>query len=317
MTSIAFFSAKGAPGATTTAMLVASLWPRQVLLADCDPAGGDVGLRLPSPEGRPLDLYQGLLSLLPVARRSLSPEVVLEHAQSTLGGGEVLVGLSGPEQALAGGPVWSTIAAALGELTDRDTILDVGRLDARSPVLPLVTSAQLAVCVVQATLSGVYASRARLRTLLPALVGSDGSGPRVGFLVRAADARQAESAASVIHSEFPNLAYLGHLVTDPVGAGIFDSAPVSRPERTLLVRSGAQLVGNLTAELDRMLHARTRPAASAPNVPAGGYAAPAEPESTPAAATESRVLTRVEARRAAKTRRFSRRTRDAAESGQQ
>ena len=42
MSVIAFFSSKGAPGTTTAAMLAASLWPRPALLADCDPAGGDL-----------------------------------------------------------------------------------------------------------------------------------------------------------------------------------------------------------------------------------------------------------------------------------
>ena len=277
MTTIAFFSAKGAPGTTTAAMLTASLWPRPVLLADCDPFGGDMGLRLPTPEGRPLDLFTGLLSLLPIARRSLQPETVLQHAQQSLGGGEVLVGLSGPEQAAAGGPVWSTLADAFAALTSHDTILDVGRLDARSPVLPLVTAAQLAVCVLTASLSGVYAARARLRTLMPFLVGSDGSGPSVGVVVQAADPREATDAFSVIQAEFPQTVYLGHLVTDRQGARMFDGLPVSRPERTLLVRSGAELVATMTGELSRRLIPSQRPQQQ-PEPAAGGYAdSPAQP----------------------------------------
>ena len=307
MNAIAFFSAKGAPGTTTTAMLIASLWPRTALLADCDPYGGDVGVRLPTPDGRPLDLFRGMLSLLPVARRSLEPHTLLEHAQATLGGGDVIVGLSGPEQAAAGGPVWATLADAFAGLTDRDVVLDLGRLDARSPVLPLALSCQIVVCVVQGSLSGVFASRARLRTLMPSLVGMDGGGPTIGILVQAADRHEADSAASVFQSEFPNVAYFGHLVTDRQGARIFDGEPVTRPERTLLVRSGAQVVGALTAELDRRQFAgarRAQPAVTA------ATDAPAEVD----AVTEAPARTRSEARRAAKSKRFSRR-RDSAESG--
>lgn len=252
MSSVAFFSAKGAPGVTTAAMLVASLWPRAALLADCDPAGGDIGLRLPTPHGRPLDLGKGMLSLLPVARRSLDPDVLLEHAQQVLGGGEVLVGMSGPEQAAAVGPLWATVAGAFGGLSSHDAIIDVGRLDSRSPVLPLVAVAQLAVCVVQGNLSGVFASRARLRTLLPALIGNDGAGPRLGVLVQSDDRREAAAAGSVIEAEFPTVAYFGHLATDVNGARIFNGQPVSRPERTVLVRSGAEVTATLHAELDRM-----------------------------------------------------------------
>jgi hypothetical protein len=292
MTTLAFFSAKGAPGTTTTAMLVASLWPRPVLLVDGDPYGGDVGLRLPSPDGRPLDLFQGMLSLLPVARRTLEPEALLDHVQPTLGGGEVIVGLSGPEQAAAGGPVWSTLADAFAGLTGHDVIMDIGRLDSRSPVLPLALSAQVVVCVVQASLSGVYASRARLRTLLPSLVGMDGAGPTIGIIVQSTSKAEADGAAAVILGEFPAIAYFGHLITDPNGARIFDGLPVSRPERTLLVRSGAQLVAALTQELDRRLAARTRRLEATTSV---------EP---PPVGTPTR--TRSEARAQAKRKRFSR-----------
>ena len=113
------------------------------------------------------------------------------------------------------------------------------------------STAQVAVCVVQATLAGVYASRTRLRSLLPSFTGIDGSGPSVGVIVQAKDKREAEQAAAVIQEEFPQVLFLGHLVTDPQGARIFDGQPVSRPERTLLVRAGVDVVAALTDELAR------------------------------------------------------------------
>lgn len=302
MNTITFFSAKGAPGTTTTAMLVASLWPRPALLADCDPNGGDVGLRLPQPDGRPLDLLRGMLSLLPVARRSLAPEALLDHAQTTLGGGEVLVGLSGPEQAAAGGPVWATLGEAFTALPTHDVIVDAGRLEVRSPVLPLVLASQLAVCVVHSNLSGVFASRARLRSLLPSLTAMDGSGPSIALLVQSEQQRDAESAAAVIRDEFPQVAYLGHLTTDRQGARIFDGLPVSRPERTLLVRSGSAAVGALTAELDR----RTSGRPQAHPAEAAVQHAPAPTRTGDASLTEDRPRTRSE-RRQAKSKRFGRR----------
>ena len=39
---IAVAADKGAPGVTTTAVALAAVWPRPVLLAECDPAGGDL-----------------------------------------------------------------------------------------------------------------------------------------------------------------------------------------------------------------------------------------------------------------------------------
>jgi hypothetical protein len=273
MSVVTFFSSKGAPGTTTGAMLAASLWPRPALLADCDPAGGDMGLRLPTPDGRPLDLGRGMLSLLPVARRSLDPDVLLEHAQQVLGGGEVLVGMSGPEQAAAVGPVWATIAGAFSAISSHDVIIDLGRLDSRSPVMPLAASAGLGVCVIDSSLSGVYSARARLRTLIPALQGSDGGGPRLGLVVQSRDKREAESAAAVIQTEFANITYVGHLATDASGAGIFNGRPVSRPERTLLVRSGADVIGAMQTELSRLLLDRVQPAEQPWNNLTGAYAA--------------------------------------------
>lgn len=256
MTTVTFFSSKGAPGTTTAAMLVASLWPRPALLADCDPAGGDVGLRLPSPTGGPLDLGRGMLSLLPVARRSLEPGVLLDHTQQALGGGEVLVGMSGPEQAAAVGPLWATIGGAFAGLSGHDAIIDVGRLDSRSPVMPLVVASSLAVCVIDSTLASVFSARARLRTLIPLVQGADRSGPLVGLIVQSAGKREAEAAGAVIQGEFPNVTYLGRLSTDRVGARIFDGRPVSRPERTMLARSGAEVVGAIQNALSRLVRGR-------------------------------------------------------------
>jgi cellulose biosynthesis protein BcsQ len=73
MALVTVMSAKGAPGATTTAMLLAALWPQDTLLVDADPSGGDVALRLPRLDGRALDRDRGLLSLLPLARRGVTP----------------------------------------------------------------------------------------------------------------------------------------------------------------------------------------------------------------------------------------------------
>lgn len=251
MSVVAVFSVKGAPGTTTTAMLLSSLWPRPALLVDADPAGGDVGLRLPAEDGRPIDLNRGLLTLLPGARRAMPPESVLEHAQRVLGGGEVIAGLGGPEQATAAGAVWGSLADLFAGLPDRDVFLDLGRLDVRSPVLPLAVRADIAICLVQASLSGVYAARARLRTLVPALRGKDGAGPRLGVIVQSASERDAESAAAVIRSDLPEVADYGRIATDPNAARMFSGEQVPRPERTMLVRSGREIVGTL----DGMLYA--------------------------------------------------------------
>ena len=249
MTVLAIYSAKGAPGTTTAAMLIASLWHRPTVLADCDPAGGDVALRLPDPDGRALHVDRGILSLLPLARRPITPATLLDHAQPVLGGGLVLAGLAGPEQAAAAGAVWPTLANAFAGLDSHDVVVDAGRFDTRSAVLPVVNTSDLAICVLDASLPGVFAARARLRTVLPELARHEHGGPQVGFVVRAAQSRDADSAAAALTEEFSQLTYLGQLPEDPNGARIFAGEPVSRPERTVLVRAGSELVGRLAAQV--------------------------------------------------------------------
>ena len=78
-----------------------------------------MALRLSRPDGRPLDLATGMLSLLPVARRALAPDALAAHAQEVAGGGRVLAGMNCPEQATAVGPVWATIAEAFAGWTPR------------------------------------------------------------------------------------------------------------------------------------------------------------------------------------------------------
>src|SRR5258708_11342673 len=79
MALIAIAADKGAPGVTTTALALAAVWPRPVLLAECDPAGGDLVYRLPAADGSRLDPRRGLLSLAVAARRGLQPHQAWEH----------------------------------------------------------------------------------------------------------------------------------------------------------------------------------------------------------------------------------------------
>ena len=94
MALIAVAADKGAPGVTTATVALAAVWPRHVLLAECDPAGGDLVYRLPGVDGGRLDPRRGLLSLAVAARRGLQPQQVWEHAQKLRGGLDVLLGVT-------------------------------------------------------------------------------------------------------------------------------------------------------------------------------------------------------------------------------
>ena len=81
MALVVVASDKGSPGVTTTALTMAAVWPRRALLAELDPSGGDVALRLRGPRGAPLSSEVGLISLAVGARRGMRPEQIFEHPQ--------------------------------------------------------------------------------------------------------------------------------------------------------------------------------------------------------------------------------------------
>lgn len=249
MAVVALLSAKGAPGVTTAALLTAALWPRQVLLVDADPEGGDVAYRLRRQDGAAVDRSRGLLSLLTLARRELSPAVLPEHAQTLVGGTELLAGLTGPEQAGAAEQLWHNLGRSFAGSADRDVVVDCGRVGPGAVHLPLLQQADLALLVLRPTVSQVVQARERLSALAPLLSAGTGRGPRLGVLVVAAPGarRDVEGTSAVLARDLPGVEPYGVLAHDVQGAAVFEGAQVARPERTLLVRSGREVVARIAA----------------------------------------------------------------------
>ena len=117
--------------------------------------------------------------------------------------------------------------------------------------LPLAQASDLVVCVLRLSVSGVVHARERLRTLDPVLVGASGRRPRVGVVIvaPAKAERDVLQVASGIQNLVPSVEMLGHLADDASGAALFAGEHVSRPERTLLVRSGRRVVTTIAASL--------------------------------------------------------------------
>ena len=154
MSLIAVAAGKGSPGVTTTALVLAAVWPRRCVLADCDAAGGDVIFRVRDERGGPLAVDRGVVSLATAVRSAVTAESVVGHAQNTDGGLPVLVGTSGELQSSALAASWSGIAHAFGAVRDGDVLADCGRLSVSTP-RPVLEVADLVVLVCRATVESV------------------------------------------------------------------------------------------------------------------------------------------------------------------
>ncbi|WP_122261985.1 hypothetical protein [Ornithinimicrobium cerasi] len=261
MALISFFSAKGAPGVTSTAMLVAALWPRPTLLVDADGAGGDLQMRLPNESGTALTQHPGLLTLLPLARHGLAPGVVLDHSQVVTGGQRILVGLESPEQSDAAGSLWPTLARSFRELPGYDVIVDAGALSLRAGQLGLVQRGDLAVGVVRPNPASVMHMRQRVAALHDTFRVLGPDAPRLG-LVCVEDVQhqgEASSAVATVRGDLPDVLDLGQVALDARAERLFHGDPVARPERTMLVRSGGSLVQRLVAAVGPVIQPDPEP----------------------------------------------------------
>src|SRR5260370_29129782 len=113
MALIAVAADKGAPGVTTASVALAAVWPRPVLLAECDPAGGDIVYRLPGAGGTRLDPRRGLLSPAVAARHGPQPDQVWEHTQELHGGLHVLAGGGTPPPRAAPDDLWGVVGGLI------------------------------------------------------------------------------------------------------------------------------------------------------------------------------------------------------------
>jgi len=265
MALISIMSAKGAPGATTTSMLLANLWPAPSLLVDADPLGGDVALRLPG-EHAPLDANRGLMSLLPSARRGLEPQTVMAHAQTALGGQQLLAGLPGPEQAVAAAPLWASLAQAFARIPGIDVFADVGQVSSRSNHLAMLESSAALLCVYRPRAWSAIHTRHRLEGLEEQLRDRQ---IRVGIVCVAstAESHDVSAAAASITAGLPWVTDYGVIARDDATVVIYEGGEVFRPERSLLARSGHTVARRLYADLAPVAAA---PGSDAVDVPARG-----------------------------------------------
>ncbi len=191
----ALVSAGGSPGVTTAAVALALTWPVPVIVAECDPSGGDVLTGLLSGH---MSASQGLMEHAieagrdgRAAARTLSAQLVALDADRTR---MVLPGLTDPRQAAGLASAWPSVASTL-LAQQADVLADCGRLDA-GPGQPLaiLSVARTVAVVLRPTLRQVWAARSRIE-ILTQLVGGTS---RVALLLTGPGPHSAREVAQAL-----------------------------------------------------------------------------------------------------------------------
>jgi len=246
-------SGKGAPGATTLAVLLAWCWPdreRSRVVIEADPEGGALAARGHDSSG--LTHEPGLLSL--AAARDGSTEARLhQHAQALGDGVELVAGPPGPAQAEACLRALGEPAASAIRRADVNAVVDCGRLHPSSPALPWACAAERTLIVVRPRLDEIVALRPLAERL--AAVGVELGLVCVGD--RPFDPVEVADEAG--------LPLLGVVPDDPAAAAAVTQRGLGdrRLRRTGLVRAVGRLAATLAAEAE----AEAVPATSETAVP--------------------------------------------------
>jgi len=159
---IAVGSLRGAPGVTTLAVALATVWHRRgrvPLILEADPDGGVLAARFG------LGHHPSLTDLGVRARAGLQPDDLWEAAQSLPGGVPVVVAHPSADQCQAAlRTVGSRLAAVLDDLR-HDVIADLGRLRPGTPSLALAEAADVVLLVLRPRLEDVAVAAQRITAL--------------------------------------------------------------------------------------------------------------------------------------------------------
>ncbi|HZM81756.1 MAG TPA: hypothetical protein VFC19_39045 [Candidatus Limnocylindrales bacterium] len=142
-------SAKGSPGVSTAALAFTLTWPGATLLAECDPAGGDLLSGYLARYDLPND--RGILPLAGAVLRGTAEQDFLGQLidlDAPKRQRLVLPGINDPAQAAALGPAWADLGDFFSGLP-QTVIADCGRLTALYPPWPLLSRADVVLLVLR------------------------------------------------------------------------------------------------------------------------------------------------------------------------
>ncbi|MQA02153.1 MAG: hypothetical protein GEV07_05310 [Streptosporangiales bacterium] len=261
MAVFAMVSAKGSPGVTTTALVLAMTWPRPAVVAECDPAGGDV---LAGYLGGSVTSARGLLGTAATSRAGSTADINKELvALDREGTRLVLPGVTDPGQARALSTRWTALANVFAGLrlgdAATDVVADCGRLEAAGTPVPVLRRADMVVLVVRSTLRSVRAAQGWATRLRDDLAAHGAGGGRL-YVLLVGDGQPYRHDDVVAHLGLPSL---GVVAWDPKTAAVFsDGARRGRGfTRSPLARTAAAVGGRLRrlTEADRGDPASTSP----------------------------------------------------------
>jgi hypothetical protein len=253
MAVIAFASAKGAPGVTTSVLALAFAWHRPALVVEADMAGSSSvlsGFLRGS-----TDHSRGLVGLSVSARQHGFTDHGLWEQCLRLGEERYLLpGIADPAQAAALTAAWTPLAAVLADLESSgvDVLVDAGRLGTAYAPMPLLRAADCVVLVTGTRLPDVYALSRRVPGLRADLAGHGDAEGLVALTVgegRPYTNREIETSLGI--------AVLGSIAWDPLSADVYSvgASPGRRFESSPLARTAAATASTISG-IVRDLQAR-------------------------------------------------------------
>lgn len=242
MAVVALASASGSPGVTTTAVGLALLWPRPVLLVEADPTGGSNLLA-----GYFRGLHEYGTGLIELALTANDLGDALAEAACPIEGTSVsfVAGTRSHTQARALGDLWAPLAQVLSDLeaNGQDVIVDAGRLGLTGSPEPLLEAADLALLVSRTALPNLASLRSWAQAYRREALDWHQAGV---LLVGEGQPYSSREVASVV-----NLPVVASLPDDPASAAVFSrgAPPPKRFETRPLARALTAAIASIHATI--------------------------------------------------------------------